>query len=149
MVLYFDVGLDGSYLCSLFVCPIWIFVSVIRSLIKKPGWPLALLRIAIPVVTFGISDANMTLQWKIGNENGDRIVAACEEFHAAQGRYPKTLDDLVPQYLPSVPPAKYCLGWDGNFHYTNSDDRPFLWWSMIGFYTKNYSFELKRWGHTD
>lgn len=112
-----DVGMDGSYMFSILACPFWFLASVIKNLIERPGWRVALLRIAIPPLTLGIALGNTALQWKIAETNADRIIKACEQFHVANGRYPKTLDELVPQYLPSVPRAKYCLL--GVFWYVN------------------------------
>ena len=44
-------------------------------------------------------------QYRVGKANAPRIIAACDQFHAATGRFPKTLDELVPRYLPAVPCA--------------------------------------------
>jgi hypothetical protein len=148
VLLYFDVAIEGSYLFSILACPVWFLASVIKNLIVRPGWRLALFRIAIPALTLGIVLANTNFQWKMGDANGERVVKACEKFHAANGRYPKTLDELVPQYLPSVPRAKYCER--GDFWYFNSDGQnPHLWWYKIGFCRKIYNFETKRWHHLD
>ena len=35
---------------------------------------------------------------------GDSIAAALEQFASAQHRYPDSLPELVPRYLPSLPP---------------------------------------------
>jgi hypothetical protein len=139
---------DGSFLLPLFACPIWFVFSILKNTIERPGWRLALVRIAIPPLTLGLAFANDAFQLRIAESNASRVVAACEEFHAATGRFPKSLDELVPQYLPSVPPAKYCLMW-GQFVYLNSG-KPMLVWCVVPPYgRKIYDFEDRRWSYLD
>jgi hypothetical protein len=154
-LLLFDVLYGGSFLLSIVFCPIWLFVSLIRN--GKTEWRLALFRIAMPVLILGIALANTFIQWKIADTNGERVVRACEAFHSDNGRYPKTLNELVPRYLPSVPRAKYSA--DGNFFYSNLElpDEPpgeppkeaILWWNKIGLLRRMYSFERKEWRELD
>lgn len=101
----------------------------------------------MPLLTFAVAMSNGTLQWKISDVNAQRVIKACEEFRVVNGRYPSKLDELVPKYLTSVPPAKYCMG--GNFWYVNSDDLCMLWWSRYGFYRRIYHFDEKRWSNLD
>ena len=134
---------------SFMFCPLWFLISILKNAIQRPGWRLALLRIAIPAATLGLALANDDVQCKIGEANAPRIVAACEEFRAANGRFPKTLDDLVPAYLPSIPRAKYCLDY-GEFRYWNIDGSPILVWYLVPPYgRKIYDFEKRRWNYID
>src|ERR1700722_13777143 len=109
-VLSLDVVHSGSFLMSALFCPIWILVSLLKSAIHRPGWGLALARILIPALTLWLFWANGAFQPRGAGSNGQRIVAACEEYHAANGRFPRDLDKLVPKYMNSVPVAKYSLG---------------------------------------
>ena len=149
-LLFWDV-VCGFYAFSIIVCPIWFIVSVFRNRIVGTEWRIALFRAAIPALTLGIALVNTFIQWKIADVNGERIVKACESFHSDSGRYPKTLNELVPRYLPSIPRAKYSL--DGDFGYYNSGDSsgpaPALWWNKFGFLRKIYSFESKEWDYLD
>jgi len=149
LLVAWDVGLSGSYLTSLLFCPIWFLVSILKNAFQRPGWRLALLRIAIPALTLGLALANEGVQYRIGKANAPRIIAACEEFHAANGKFPKTLDELVPRYMPSIPRAKYCLDF-GEFQYLNLDGRPLLVWYVVPPYgRKVYNFEDRRWNYID
>jgi hypothetical protein len=149
VLLFWDAVFTGSFLMSLCVCPIWFLGSVLNNAIQRPGWRLALLRVAIPPLTLGLVLVNDAIQYRIATANAPRVVAACEEFHAANGRFPKNLDELVPRYLPSVPRAKYCLAC-GEFQYWNSEERPILVWYVVPpFGRKIYSFEDRRWGYLD
>ncbi len=149
MLLAWDVAFSGSCVMSLLFCPIWFLGSILKNALQRPGWGLALCRIAIPAMTLVLVLANDAFQLKVAEENAQRIIAACDEFHAAKGRYPKTLDELVPDYLASVPQAKYCLSF-GEFTYFNSSGSPMLMWCVVPPYgRKHFDFEDRRWGYLD
>jgi hypothetical protein len=149
LLLAWDAGLTGSFLLSFIACPIWFIVSVIKNAIQRPGWGLALTRIAFPPLILWLVMANDSFQRKIAEENAPCIITACEQYHTDNGKYPKALVDLVPQYLPSVPLAKYCLMF-GEFFYWNMEDHPqFLWYATPPFGRKIYTFDDRRWGYID
>ncbi|MGO8745234.1 MAG: hypothetical protein ACLQNE_04520 [Thermoguttaceae bacterium] len=142
-----DAVLNGTYTLSLIVCPIWFLLSIANSASKRPGWKLALLRITIPVLTLGLVLTNDAVQSKIAEANAAKIVKACEEFHAANRKYPKTLGELVPKYMSSVPHAKCCLAF-GQFLY--SDEPPVLMWYVVPPWGREvYNFEKRSWSYID
>jgi hypothetical protein len=93
-----------------------------KSAIHRPGWGLALARIFIPALTFLFVKANNAFQLKVAEANAQRIMAACEKYHAANGRFPRRLHELVPEYMNFVPVVKYCLG--SGFSYASSCSPP-------------------------
>jgi hypothetical protein len=149
-LLFWDGLLEGTYITSLLVCPVWFLVSLVKNAIQRPGWRVALIRIAAPALTLGIVWENNAIQWNIAEANAQRIVKACDEYHAANGKYPHTLDELVPRYLDAVPRAKYCLD-HGEFWYWNfsEDNAHLVWWKVPPFGRKIYSFKEHRWGYLD
>ncbi len=149
ILIVFDVILSGSFLISYLVCPVWFLVSVVKGAIRLPGWRIALFRIAAPVMTLGIVLTLNEVQWKIAEIQAERIINACEEFHDANGRYPQSLNELVPRHLRSIPRAKYCLMF-GDFWYFGSNEAPSLMWVKIPpFGRAIYNFEDRRWGYVD
>lgn len=149
LLLFFDVVLTGSYLMSFLFCPIWLLVSLLKNLIQLPGWGIALFRLAMPIVTWGVVMANNDYQLKRAEENAQRVVAACEEFHADHGRFPKSLDELVPEYMPSVPTAKNSMGWS-DFIYISGPENTLLGWYVVPPYLrKTYDFETRQWRYID
>jgi hypothetical protein len=55
----------------------------------------------------------------------------------------------VPQYLNSVPLAKYCLGPPGRFAYHNLGS-PIIYWQVVPpYYRKIYNFETRSWSYLD
>jgi hypothetical protein len=151
VVLTFDVVLFGSILMSYVLCPIWILVSLLKSAIHRPGWGLALARILIPALTLWLVKANDAFQLRVAETNAQRIVAACEEYHAANGCFPRDLYELVPKYMNSVPVAKYCLGSGSLFFYTSTSSGPtVLAWEIVApHYRRTYNFETRRWSYLD
>ena len=148
-LLAWDAVLTGSFVLSCIVCPVWFLLSIVKNASQRPGWILALLRIAIPALTLGLVLTNNAIQFAIAEANAARIIRACEEFHTANGEYPKTLDQLVPEYVPCVPRAKYCV-WLGGFFYWNVDRQPMLVWHAVPPYgRKIYRFEERRWSYLD
>jgi hypothetical protein len=146
-VLLYDVAMDGCYTLSMVICPLWCLISLVKNVIWRPGWGIAVLRISMPLLTLAIAMSNGNVQWRISDANAERVIKACEAFRVANGRYPSKLDELVPKYLTSIPPAKYCFG--GRFWYAKSDDLCMLWWSRYGFYRRIYDFEKKEWFNLD
>jgi hypothetical protein len=147
-LLAWDIG-TGSFLASMFACPIWFLVSVIKSAIQKPGWTVALVRAAIPLVTLAVVLGNSAVQSEIAKVNAEKIIAACEKFRAGNGRFPNTLDELVPEYMPFVPRAKYSLEFD-KYQYISSDGHAILLWvDLPPFGRPTYDFEDRRWGYLD
>ena len=149
-LLALDVALFGTAMASLIPCPLWIVVSLLRSAIHRPGWGLALVRVAIPALTLGIVLGNDAFQRGVADANARRVVAACEAYHAAHGDFPRKLDELVPEFLDSVPPAKYCLGPPSLFFYAYNQGRPAFFWQVVPPHgRRTYDFESRRWGHLD
>lgn len=149
IVLSFDVYLDGSYLISAAVCPIWLLVGMVRALIRPPAGWVAVARVLIPVVTGLIAIVNYHVQETIAMNNAVRVIEACELYRQANGTYPERLRDLVPRYLSSVPRAKYCCSFYGQFKYYGSRPRSLSWDQWPPFGRRVYSFETHEWGYVD
>jgi len=140
-----DGALYGSSVMSCVLCPIWLLVSLVRSAVERPGWGLALVRAGIPVLTLGLVWTNDAVQLQVAEANARRVVAACEAYHAAHGRFPKTLDDLVPRDLNPVPRAKYCLGPPGHFVYYNLGTPMLVWQVVPPHHRRIYHFDTRSW----
>ncbi|WP_165075872.1 hypothetical protein [Paludisphaera rhizosphaerae] len=151
-ILVIDVVFLGSILWSLILCPIWVFVSLVKSANRhRPGYGLVVTRMLIPVATFLLVRANDSFQRGMAEANAQRIIAACEAYQADNGSLPGGLKDLVPKYLSSVPVAKYCLGPWSRFTYFNSKGGTamLVWHVVPPYYRKIYSFEDRRWSYLD
>jgi hypothetical protein len=149
LLLIFDAIISGSFLLSMFVCPIWFLISVVKNIIRRSGWKVTLARIAVPILALALVFGNAAVQSRIATTNADRIIKACEQFTAANGRYPTKLDELLPQYLRSVPRAKYSVAF-AEFSYWSLEGRHGLMWIAIPPFSRMiYNFEQRKWGKLD
>lgn len=82
--------------------------------------------------------------------NAARVIEACRSYEARHGAYPERLPDLVPEFLPSVPRAKYVLLW-GDFTYWSSPgpSHTLMYVAVPPFGRRLYHFEANRWGQLD
>lgn len=109
-----------------------------------------LVKIAIYVLTgVAVLGSNM-LQNRIADRRAMAIGKACLAYHAKYHQYPAELRQLVPEFLPSVPAAK----WGGEpFIYSRAlepDHEPMLYYAAVPpFGRRFYHMESGRWGYLD
>ena len=107
-------------LISFLVGCIWLFVALVRTN-ASVGRPLLLLAIgAFVILNMGpITELfrDFSRSWTISE--ADTLIAAVENFHSDSSFYPDSLDDLVPEYLSSIPKPSV-MGTD-RFYYENQD----------------------------
>jgi hypothetical protein len=91
------------------------------------------------------------LQNRMADRRAIKIGNACLAFRVRHQRYPHSLEELVPEFLPSVPVAKYTLGGD-HFSYFNppSGREPMLYYEALPpFGRRFYHMETGAWGYLD
>lgn len=72
-------------------------------------------------------------------KNFSSIIAAVEQYKAAEKRYPDTLEQLAPKYLPAIPAGRW-----GKFWYdTDHPDDAHLSYMPMPYVHKSYSFKSK------
>jgi hypothetical protein len=108
---------------------------------------------AIRAAAFGLAGlggiAAIVAQNRLARGRAEVVIDACERYRATTGRYPDHLAELVPAYLPSVPPAKPFAVF-GDFWYLAHEDRHTLFYvELPPFGRPTYAFEEKRWGYLD
>jgi hypothetical protein len=92
------------------------------------------------------------VQNRMADRRAIELGNACLAYHAKYQRYPNRLDELVPEFLPSVPLAKYSLGGSAVFFYASRPDgrEPMLFYEAIPpFGRRFYHMETGRWGFLD
>lgn len=86
---------------------------------------------------------------RIAARRADDVVAAVKAFHAQNGRYPDSLDALVPAFLTAVPRAKYTLQFD-KFMYIKTESSALLYYVAIPpFGRPTFDFARDSWGYID
>jgi hypothetical protein len=81
------------------------------------------------------------------------VIEACRAFETRHGMLPDRLEDLVPEFLPAVPRAKYTLAW-GNFTYSSSSSsaakqHTLMYVTLPPFGRRVYHFEQRQWTRLD
>ena len=105
------------------------------------------------ITAFAMAVGVKTANNHVSQKNAAVIIAACDEYLKKNGRYPGTLQDLVPGYLPKVPAARYTWT-SGRFWYhrdrLESGNRYSLMYTVEApFARRVYSSERKTWRSID
>jgi len=125
-------------------------VAVLQRRRDRPKYEQRLVKIAIYVLTGIAVLGSNTLQNRIADRRAIAIGNACLAYRAKYHQYPAELEELVPEFLSSVPPAK----WGGeSFNYSrtlNADHEPMLWYAAVPpFGRRFYHMESGTWGYLD
>ena len=128
---------------------VFILMTVVSLLQKKLEMNVritkALIYLAMFLLTMGVCQANDYLAKK----RAEMIIAVTGAYMQKNGAYPRTLSDLVPEFIPAIPPAKYTLNTSG-FTYIARDKQHVLIYTKRPPYGRAYYiFEDKKWGTSD
>lgn len=79
-----------------------------------------------------------------------QVIEACRAYQVRHGMLPDRLQQLVPEFLPAVPRAKYTLSY-GEFTYWTSEQKShtLMYVALPPFGRKLYHFEEARWSGLD
>jgi hypothetical protein len=85
----------------------------------------------------------------IAQDRADVLVSAVKQFHSKHQRYPRSLDELVPEFLHAVPLAKHTLSYNRFVYMTSDDDTVLFYVNVPPFGRPTYSFARNEWGYLD
>jgi hypothetical protein len=146
------LGIDAIWLglgvLSLLVVGVAIIWGAVALVVFRKDRKLRLFtlkRTAILLLTGLAGTIFMSLQMDIGNGRAEAIVAAVNQYHAKNGKYPDQLKELVPAFLPSVPRAR--ISWVASeFAYRAIDESHVLsYLQMPPNVVRSYTFETQTW----
>lgn len=135
---------------STLVAGIMCLVVLARLAVAGSGTRLPLAKklslwVLLPVATIGTISANNAL----AKSRAETVIAAVHAYRAKHGVYPAALENLVPEFLPSVPRAKLTLGFH-RFEYLVREDKAWLHYTSVPpFGRPTYNFAARRWGYLD
>jgi hypothetical protein len=92
------------------------------------------------------------LQNSMADRRAVKLGEACLAYRAKYHHYPKSLKALVPEFIPSVPVAKYGLLGGDRFIYSSQEDErePMLYYEATPpFGRRFYHMESRSWGYLD
>ncbi len=80
---------------------------------------------------------------RVADRHAALIIEACNRYHAKYQRWPERLEQVTPEFLPSIPPARYTVlfakySYNGFSHTLGYDSLPLM-------VSKRYSFEKNSW----
>jgi hypothetical protein len=85
----------------------------------------------------------------IAKRRADVLVSAVKAFHAKNQRYPKSLEELVPDYVERIPLAKYTLTFDRFWYYSEGSDTWLVYVEIPPFGRPIYHFARDEWTYLD
>jgi len=148
LLIFLDVLGVFAFLVGVFL----ILVYLPRSLLAKKYTACRkerLTRFAVYLAAVGVVLSLMPINKRVSQERAERIIAAVENYKAANGKYPDRLDQLVPQFMAEIPAkARITFGDIGFRYYAGSDpeSHTLLYVVMPPFGRRTYNFETKTWG---
>lgn len=150
-----DLGYSGQGLFSLAVAVSGLALLTVGALWSGLRGAAALarsraLRAGMYLFLGAATLATMRLHAATAESHAAVVIEACRAFERSHGTLPARLEELVPEFLPSVPRAKYTLAW-GEFTYSASDTKrhTLMYVALPPFGRRIYHFENARWSQLD
>lgn len=151
----FDAFFLNQGIVALLIIPLTFFVFLPRALwALRTRRRLSLERLIkagiylLAAVAILVANA---LQNRMADRRAVELGKACLAYHAKYNHYPQRLNELVPEFIPSVPVAKYTLGGNSFFYSSRSDgSEPMLYYEALPpFGRRFYHMETGGWGFLD
>jgi hypothetical protein len=150
-----DLGYSGQGLFSIAVAAGGLIVLTVGALwsLTRGMRPLALSRglrasayLLLGVAAFAATRFHLAT----AEHHSADVIAACRAYQVRHGALPSTLQQLVPEFLPAVPRAKYTLAY-GTFTYSASSEKEhtLMYVALPPFGRRFYHFEQGVWTQLD
>lgn len=151
----FDLGYSGQGLLSLLVAvtgftfltarALWSWFRGSAALARSRG-----IRAGMCLFLGAATFATMRFHATTAETHAARVIDACRAFESRRGKLPDRLQELVPEFLPAVPRAKYTVAW-GAFTYSTSGSthHTLMYVALPPFGRQIYNFEAARWSQLD
>lgn len=150
-----DLGYSGQGLISMLVAIAGVAVLALRALWAFWGGQRAMARSratrAAMYLTLGAATLIVThINAATAESHAAQIIDACRAYQARRGILPDRLQQLVPEFLPAVPRAKYTMAW-GEFTYFAAPgaSHTLVYVTLPPFGRRVYNFEQAAWSQRD
>ncbi len=146
---FLNQGIFSALVAAVTVgCLPWAVWALVRK--NKALFRLRMAQIGIVLAgclaVFGIN----WFQNKSADEKAIELGNACLAYHAKYNRYPKHLEELAPEFVPSIPSAKYVLMASSFFYCFGENGEPEIYYvEMPPFGRRFYHVETGDWGYLD
>jgi hypothetical protein len=152
----FDAFFLNQGVVALLIIPVALFIFLPRALwglrTSRRLYLERLTKAGIYMLAAVAIFVALGLQNRMADRRAVELGKACLAYHAKYNRYPQRLDELVPEFIPSVPVVKYTLGGGGSFFYSSRPDggEPMLFYQALPpFGRRFYHMEKGSWGYLD
>jgi hypothetical protein len=146
----FQQGLISLIL--IFLSVIWMVPSAIMARKDPPLRRFRAGRAAAYFIAAALALGVIAANIRMVTRRAHVVASAIENYHQKRGDYPQKLDDLAPEFLPSVPAARYALTWNrfDYFYSPGATQTPTFGYVVIPpFGRMFYSFQSKTWHQLD
>ena len=151
-----DLGFAGQGLFSVLIAVVGLGLLTLAALwAAVRGRPAALIesramRAGMYLVLGIATVAAMQFHQATAQNHAAHVIDACRAYQTRHGMLPDRLEQLVPEFLPAVPRAKYTMQW-GEFTYWTSENKShtLMYVALPPFGRRLYHFEQARWSQLD
>lgn len=126
-----------------------LLVKLFKARKDRERMKLLASKAGIYTLMIGLIIGANSLNNMIAEKRAKDIIAACEQFKTKSGRYPEKLSELVPEYLPTIPAAKYSLMGSSFRYFARQESHALMYEAVPPYGRKYYVFENKTWGSVD
>jgi hypothetical protein len=138
-------------LIGVLVVAFWLIPAALYALMKGSR-EIGLMRVKKAIV-YSVMALAIFIAFSLNNRlaemRAESVIGAVTKFNDQRGRYPKSLQELVPGYLETVPRANLTLN-AGSFIFFASEDAPSLmYYKYWPFARRCYNFKGRKWSLID
>ncbi|MEW6349384.1 MAG: hypothetical protein AB1646_10005 [Thermodesulfobacteriota bacterium] len=88
---------------------------------------------------------SFSLNNRLAEQRAEVLVAAIDKFHDHKGSYPKSLQELVPEYLDAIPRANYTVSAGTFFYFFDGDSARLMYYCGPPFHRRIFRFKGREW----
>ena len=146
---YFNQGII-SFLTGFIIILVFLILTVI-ALIRK-NKKIVMTRLAVIVIyilmILAVSGSIRFLNY-LALTRAEELIKACNCYMVKYDKFPDKLEDLVPEFIPSIPYAKPVF-FEPQFNYMSEKDNHVIWYVVFPpFYRAFYGLEKRSWSYLD
>lgn len=147
--LYFvDAIWLGQGAIAVFGLLIPFFIALPRTLWAWKNKPLRKLRAAkllVYLVMVIAIVATIQIDLSRAKQHAETLIVALKQYQARHGSYPDKLEQLVPEFLPAIPQARFCLTANTFFYRAADNSHTLSYMVMPPFGWESHNLETGRW----
>lgn len=147
--LYFvDAIWLGQGAIAVFTLLILFFIVLPRTLWAWKNKPLRNLRAAKLLVYLMMAIAigtTIRIDLNQAKRHAETLIVALKQYQARHGSYPEQLEQLVPEFLPTIPQARFCLTANTFFYRAADNSHTLSYMVMPPFGWESHNLETGRW----